>query len=80
MKLYTGLNIELLLEVIDEKVGYTRIYAIDPHKLLPHSLSRDAQIYATFGGEVVYFSNFEEILNMDKRKLLAFKKITVILS
>lgn len=86
MKLIFGLNIILHVEVIDKEVGYTQDLFMNVHNIhedpviIPNEQLNRIEIFAEYEGETLYFKNFNEIVKMDKRRLLALRKLTVILS
>ena len=82
MKIVFGLNIILRLIVIDEKVGYEDVLYINVHNI-KKSLTESSTVvtlYCDYHGERIYFDNFGQIADMNKRKLLALRNITAILS
>lgn len=86
MKLIFGLNIILHVEVIDKEVGYAQDLFINVHNIhkdpviMPNEQLNRIEIFAEYEGETLRFKNFNEIAKMDKRRLLALRKLTVILS
>lgn len=83
MKLIFGLNIILHVEIIDEQVDYRQDLMMNVHNLkINPGIESDIRsiVFCDFHGKRIHFRDFDQIATMDKRKLLALKKITVILS
>jgi hypothetical protein len=73
----------LKLVVIDEEVGYEQEIFINVHNIMaeaPAATSVLVELYCNYHGELLRFSSWEEIVRMDKRKLLALREIVAILS
>jgi len=83
MRIYFGLNITIKLTVIDEKVGYEQEIYLNVHKIKrdpPVVSSIVLDLYCDYHGERIHFDNFNQIADMNKRKLLALRNITAIIS
>lgn len=84
MKLIFGLNIILEVEVIDDKVGYSQTLYFNVHNIRvgDHSLPSGLQvlIFCDYHGKRIYFNSFDDVARLNKRKLLALRRLTVVLS
>jgi len=83
MKLYFGLNTMLKLVVIAEEVGYEQEIFINVHNIMAEASAATSflvDIYCNYHGELLHFKSWKEIVQMDKRKLLALREIIAILS
>lgn len=84
MRLYFGLNIILNVEMIDNEVGYHEVFKFNVHNIqvgganLPGHIR--TRIFCDYHGERINFKSFDDVARLDKRKLLALRNITVILS
>jgi len=83
MRIYFGLNTMLKLTVIDEQVGHVQEIYLNVHMIEkdPPAVSGILlDLYCDYHGERIHFNNFNQIAFMNKRKLLALRNITAILS
>ena len=72
------------MQVIDEAVNYVQDLYMNVNKIVQDPINLRPSHYITvfciYKGTQILFRNFNEVASMDKRKLLALRQITVILS